>query len=256
MGTRFPIENLSAGIILSAHINVAFQFSGGKDSLAALFLLREHWKKMVVYHCDSGDAFPETVELIDRVAAMVPHFTRVAGRVLQSRAEHGLPTDVLPWTSTQAAHWTNVGTTPKMQDRVSCCFRSIMEPMHERMLADGVTLIIRGQKDADKMKGQFRSGDVVDGIEFYYPVQDWTDDQCSAYNRENGFPPLPFYLEGMRNSSDCATCTAWCEDDRGAYLAKHHPVKFEEYRENMRTIAAAVNPAMLNLYKELNTCGV
>lgn len=239
---------------LARHSRIAFQFSGGKDSTAALLLLKPYWEHFTVYFCDSGDSLDETLDVVRKVASMVPNFQVILGRVQETRARYGLPTDLLPWTSAQAAHTHNAGYTPLMQDRVACCSRSIMVPLHERMKQDDVTLIIRGQKSSDTNKGSLRSGDVLDGFEFLYPVEDWTDEECFAYMRERGIEPQRFYAEGLTHSGDCATCTAWCEDDRAEYLAKYYPIKFTEYRENMRTIAHAVAPALNKFRKELEVC--
>lgn len=239
---------------LIRHERIAFQFSGGKDSVAALFLLREYWSRFTVYFCDGGDTPDEAQEVVRHVAALVPRFVRVPGRVLATRARYGMPTDLLPWSSTPAAHHHNSGETALMQDRVACCSRSIMAPLHERMEQDGITLIIRGQKDADTYKGKFRSGDTADGFEFLYPVERWSDADCMAAMLASGVPVPHYYDAGLHHSGDCVTCTAWCEPGKGAYLAKYHPLKFMEYRANMAIIAEAVAPALSNFQKELEAC--
>jgi len=239
---------------LSRHERIAFQFSGGKDSVAALFLLREYWSRFTVYFCDSGDSPEETQAVVRHVEALVPRFVRIPGRVWEVKAAHGLPTDVLPWSSAPSAHHHNTGDAPLMQDRVACCSRSVMAPLHARMEQDGITLIIRGQKSGDTHKGSFSSGDTVDGFEFLYPVQDWTDADCLAAMRVSGVPVPRYYDEGLTHFGDCAACTAWCEPGKGAYLAKHHPLKFIEYRANMKTIADALAPVVKNFKKELEAC--
>lgn len=238
--------------MFSRHERIAFQFSGGKDSTAALFLLRPYWDRLTVYFCDAGDSMSETLEVVESVSKQIPNFVVVKGRVIETKAQFGLPTDLLPWTSSAAAHALNTGSTPLMQDRIHCCFYSVMKPMHERMLEDRITLIIRGQKSADEFKGPLKSGDMCDGIEFLYPVQDWTDEDCFAYMRLNGIEPQRFYSEGLTHSGDCIGCTAWCEDDRGSYLRKYHPEDFSVYRENMRIIANAIQPVLVKLIKELD----
>jgi phosphoadenosine phosphosulfate reductase len=240
--------------IVGRHKKIAFQFSGGKDSTAALFIMQPFWDRMTVYFCDSGDSMPETLEVVNKVKALVPTFVTVAGRVNESRAFFGWPTDILPWTSAALAHANNAGTTAVMQDRVSCCYRSVMEPMHERMLLDGITLIVRGQKNSDKFKGQFHSGDVVDGFEFLYPIQDWNDEQCFAAMREHGIEPQRFYSEGLTHSGDCLQCTAWNEDNRAAYLKKHYPESYALYANNIRLIATALETPLSNFRKELENC--
>lgn len=237
--------------VFARHERIAFQFSGGKDSTATLFYLRKYWHRMTVYFCESGDSMPETIAVVDQVAALLPRFVVIQGRVKEVRAEFGNPTDLLPWTSSHAAHVLNTGYTPIMQDRVACCFRSVMEPMHNRMVADEITLVIRGQKDSDTHKGPLRSGMVSSGIEFFYPLQDWTDEQCFAFMRENGVEPQRFYQEGITHSGDCISCTAWCEDDRASYLKKYYPLVFQDYKKNIRVIADAASNIINNINKEL-----
>ena len=261
-GRKDPVADLrdflpeSIEQVFSRHDKIAFQFSGGKDSTAALLSLRNYWDRFTVYFCDSGDSMPETLSVVDQVAAMLPNFVTIPGRVKQTRAQFGNPTDVLPWTSSATAHDLNTGYSPLMQDRVSCCFRSVMLPVHERMVADGITLIIRGQKNCDTHKGALRNGSIAGGFEFFYPIQNWTDEQCFSFMREQGVEPQKFYFEGLTHSGDCASCTAWCEDNRGAYLKNHHPVVFEEYRKNMAALAGVLHPMINNIVKELDACEV
>ena len=239
---------------IQRHDRIAFQLSGGKDSVAALFLLKPFWNRFTVYFCDSGDSLPETYSIICRLAAILPRFQLIPGRVAETKARWGQPTDLLPWTSAYAAHHHNAGETPLMQDRVACCSRSIMAPLHDWMIADEITLIIRGQKDADDLKGPLKSGDVVDGIEYLFPVQGWADEECFSFMRDNGIEPQRFYAEGMKQSADCATCTSWNGDDRAKYLKQYHPDKFQEYQRNMHVIAGAIAPALDNFRKELEAC--
>ena len=236
--------------VLARHERIAFQFSGGKDSTAMLLKMRPYWHRFTVYFCNSGDVLPETLELVDHFRKILPNFVEIAGRTQQVRAEFGMPTDVLPWSSAAMAHYGNVGFTPLMQDRVSCCFRSVMAPLHERMIADGVTLIIRGQKNKDVLKGRFVSGDIADGIEFLYPMEDLTDEQCFQIMRDNGVTIPRYYSEGLVHSGDCSTCTAWVhEENRAVYLKKYYPERYETYRRNIITIAAAAEESVVGLLK-------
>lgn len=223
------------------HSRVAFQFSGGKDSTAALFLLRPLWPRMTVYWLDSGDAFPETAAFVRTVAALLPRFVEVKGRVCETVARFGPPADLIPEAASETAWAMNVGRGAKLQDRTLCCARSKMAPMHERMLADDVTLIVRGQKAADDFRGPLTSGtvDEATGLEFYYPIENWTDSDVMRFLAESDLVP-PLYGEGLTRSGDCMRCSAWLGDKRAAYLAKRHPAAFEDYRQRIFTIARAV----------------
>ena len=224
--------------IIGRHERIALQFSGGKDSLACLFLMRPHWDRLTVYWLDSGDAYPETASLLARVRDMVPNFARIEGRQPQTIAQFGIPTDILPASSTPMGV-TASGKGVLMQDRYSCCLRSIMLPMHERMLEDGITLIVRGQKNADRQKGVLRSGDVDGGIEMLFPIEDWSDRKVMDYLREQD-APIPRFYEMLNDAPDCLTCSAWWEKGEGAYRKRYHPIQFQEYQRRLDIIQSAV----------------
>jgi phosphoadenosine phosphosulfate reductase len=97
-------------------------------------------------------------------------------------------------------------------------------------------LIIRGQKDSDKMRGPLRSGDTRDGFEFLYPIQDWTDEQVFEYLKEIRVPIPPFYREGATSAPDCIFCTAWREHHGQEYIAKYYPQAAPELERRMRQV--------------------
>ena len=239
---------------LGRHERIALQFSGGKDSIATLEVMRPYWDRLTVYWLNTGDPFPEVVEVIEKARAMVPCFVDVEGNRDAVVAQHGLPTDVLPYSSALASHQLGVGETVRLQDRFTCCSRVLMEPMHARMVADGITLIVRGQRADETFKGQLRSGEVFDGIEFLYPIEDWGTEVVFDYIEASGWVIPRYYAEGMPHSGDCLVCTAWVGDGRGAYLKKHHPERFDEYREKLAIVAGAAEVAGNNLINEIEGC--
>lgn len=225
--------------IINQHERIALQFSGGKDSLACLYLLREHWDKITVYWLDTGDAFPEALEVIERVKEVVPRFVRVPSSSRAVIEQFGLPTDLVPASCTPMGIEASGGGV-LMQDKFSCCLRTMMIPMHQRMLADGITLIIRGQKNADTYKGWLRSGDIEGGMQCLFPLQDWTDEQVHQYLEAQGIEAPAFYQRGMRSMPDCMTCSGWWDEGRAAYLKEHHPLHYQEYQSRLNTISDAV----------------
>jgi len=62
---------------LDRHGRGALHFSGGKDSLALVYLLRPSWERLTLYHVDTGDLLPEVREIVDMVEGMVPDFRRI-----------------------------------------------------------------------------------------------------------------------------------------------------------------------------------
>lgn len=235
--------------VISRHERIGFQFSGGKDSLASLHIMRPHLDRMTVYWLNTGDCFPETAALVERVRKWIPNFVEIDGRQPQVIEQYGIPSDLVPASSTMFGRLVG-HDQPLIQDRYSCCFRVVMQPLHERMLADGITLVVRGQKSSDRFKGPLKSGDVQDGIEYLFPVEGWTHEQVLAFLAEQGEQVQPFY-DAMNTAPDCMSCSAWWEDGRAAYLKKNHPKAYERYQERLNAISRASAEAIANFNIEI-----
>lgn len=231
---------------IKRHERIALQLSGGKDSLATLFLLHEHWDKLTVYWTNTGDAVPEVQAVVESIKAMVPNFVEISGCVREQVEAFGLPSDLVPTTSTQFGISAYEGGT-KLQDRFQCCYNSLMLPMQERMEQDGITLIIRGQKSADTMKSPLRSGALENGIELLFPIEHWTDAEVFTFLEENAF--VPDFYQGLGASPDCLTCSAYWSEGRATWLKKTHPDAHAVYQGKLDIIREAVMPhiALFNL---------
>ena len=223
---------------LTRHERIAFQFSGGRDSTAALYLMREHWDRMTVYHMDTGDQFPETRAVVDRVAQDVS-LVRITADVTAYRAEQ-LASDLVPVDNLPLGLMVS-GRTQKIVARWECCYRNLMEPMHQRMLDDGITLIVRGQRDDEFVAPPMRSGDVQAGIEVLYPIQQWSGAEVTAFLQAHDLPIAPYYERGARRAPECLGCTAWWDEGRAQYLRDHHPEAYAAYRENMKVIRIEID---------------
>lgn len=226
--------------IFQRHSNVALSYSGGKDSMVILELLRPWWDRITVYWLNPGNPFPETVEIMARVRAQVPQFKEIRGMQPEIIARDGWPSDVVPHRYTPDGN-AILGATPfKVQTRLSCCYRSIMLPMYRAMLADGVTCCIRGKRHDEQDRTGLVSGHVTeDGMELLFPIYDWTGDDVDRYLSERGIEPAPFY-QHARQSLDCMDCTAWWGEGLSHYLAARHPVHFMEYKRRVDLIKQAV----------------
>ena len=229
---------------------VALQFSGGKDSLVLLHMMQPFWSDLTVYYVNSGDSFPETDELMAAVQTIVPNFIKVPGRKRLVEQVLGWPSDVLTSNSSDVAHELGeVG--PKLVDRYKCCFHSLMEPLHERMLADGIEVILRGQRNNDTLQSPVRSGDVVDGFTIIFPLADLTEEQVFAYLDEHNIPVPRFYTEGMSSGGDCMRCTAWLEHGQAKYLNKFHPQTAKLVFQRLAEIKKATDEKYERLLKAL-----
>lgn len=236
---------------IARHDKIALQVSGGRDSIACLYLLKPYWDRLTVYWLNTGDAFPETVATMAKVKAMVPHFVEIDGRQPQVIAQHGLPSDIVPASHTPIGLVGGDSQGPLIQDRYSCCARVVMLPMHERMVADGITLVIRGQRADERLKSPIKSGQVDLGIEYLFPIEDWDAATVMAYLKEQG-APIPRFYEMLASAPDCMTCSAWWENGVAAYLKEHHPESHAEVQHRLDIINAAVGPSIAHFNHEVN----
>lgn len=236
--------------IISQHKNVALQLSGGRDSIACLYLLKPYWEQLTVYWLDPGASYPETTALMHDIEKMVPRFVRIDGRQQQTISDWGMPSDIVPVSGTPIGVEV-AGGGVRIQDRYMCCFRSIMLPMQERMIADGVTLIIRGQKNSDKLKAVTRSGEVSDGIQYLFPIEDWTAADVMKYLREQK-APIPRFYEMLNSAPNCMNCTAYWEEQALSYQRRYHHAQFLENQERLNIIREAIDPHIFAFNKEFS----
>ena len=227
----------------------ALQFSGGKDSLACLYLLRDKLDKLTVYHLDTGDCIPETVAVVEEVRAWVPNFVVIQSSVAKWRQEYGYPSDLMP----AKAHWLGVAygmNKFRLSNRFDCCWSNLMAPMHQQMIDDGVDLVIRGTKQCDT--GTIPHEGKDDFYEVALPIKNWTHEEVFEYLHSVGAPQNAVY-EYYKNISapECLGCTAWWDDNKAAYLKARHPEKLQEYRANLFAIAGTLQSHLADLYTEL-----
>ena len=220
---------------------VALQFSGGKDSLACLFLMQPHWDNLTVYWVNTGAALPETVDLMEQVRALVPRFVEIRSDQPSDLVANGWPVDILPIRNSSLMKGLSEKPTLKLQSFLDCCIRNIMRPLHDRMIADGVTMIIRGQRNQETDKSSLRSGDIMDGFKFLFPIENWTGEQVRAYLADKPIK-LPASYEDADTSLDCWNCTAWLEDHIGKqrYLKRVHPEAYTLVREMLTLIEVEI----------------
>lgn len=224
---------------------IGFQFSGGRDSTAALYLLRDRWPLMRVYHVDTGDQFPEARAVVERVQADLLEagvvMERIETDVKELRERNGFPTDLIPVDNTVLGQMVS-GSTLRLTGRFDCCAAALMNPLHQRMVDDGITLLIRGQRDDEYAGGApTRDRDVIDGFEVHYPVQGWSGDEVQAYLEDNDLPVAPFYRAGMRRAPECMGCTAWWDEGRLEYMREHHPAARRVVMMKLEEISDAIS---------------
>jgi 3'-phosphoadenosine 5'-phosphosulfate sulfotransferase (PAPS reductase)/FAD synthetase len=234
---------------LEMHDKIALAFSGGKDSLACVFLTRSYWDRITLYHVDTGDYLPEQREVIDTVEREMPYdFVRIQTDVASWISQHGLPSDLLPHTAHPFGVLTGQAKT-RLTSRHDCCFANQMWPLYARVREDGNTMLIRGTKAVDMPVLPVRDGDVDQGLEFFYPLQDWSDEQVFGYLRDCGVEVSRVY-QHLDHGLSCATCPAWWNERRGAYLKQFHPELFAQYDARLQLIIDEIAEPLANLRRE------
>lgn len=230
--------------IFERHDKVALSFSGGKDSLALLHMYRNYLDRITVYWLNPGNPFPETLQLMNEIRAAVPRFKEVAGKQREIVAADGWPSDVVPHAYTTDGN-TVFGSTPfKVQARLSCCFRALMLPMYQAMVADGVTCCLRGKRHDEADKTGVPSGYVSpDGMELVFPLIEWSATDVLQYLAAAGVA-LPASYRAAKHSLDCMDCTAWWGEGLSNYLRQEHPTQYAEYRRRVILIKQAIAEQM------------
>jgi phosphoadenosine phosphosulfate reductase len=234
--------------VFDRHEHGVLQFSGGKESLACLELTRPWWDKLTVIWVDSGDSFPETREQMMRVADTVPYFMAVKANQPQHILDFGLPADVLGVWNTPGGREFRPGDQIRLQDPLMCCKTNRWDPMQNAIRVIGATLVVRGQRKNDRHKGPQRSGQVLDGVEYLFPLEGWDESRVLGFLLEKGIE-LPRSYEFNKSSLDCQHCTAFLGENQGKlkYMDKYHPEVADVVRFRLRTIRRAVQEEMAPL---------
>lgn len=206
-------------------MKAALSFSAGKDSCAVLIMLRPHWDQLTVYWSNPGAPLPATIALIAKVRAMVPNFVEVQSDVLSDIEQNGWPVDLVPHSMTKMGRESEGTDGIIVRDRFECCFRNLMDPVYQRIVADGHAVLFRGQRNDEALQNRHIENGHVDanGITHALPIADWTAEQVHQY-LESVAPELinPVY-EHTTSSIDCACCTAYWGEGHTQYLLKHEP---------------------------------
>jgi phosphoadenosine phosphosulfate reductase len=215
-------------------------------------LLKDQLDEITVLWADSGDSFPETREQMELVRALCPNFVVVKGNQPAVIDEFGYPVDVLPVRNHSDVRFLAQQDTPKLQGFMECCIRSFLYPMHLKTRELGATMIIRGQKSCDHKKSPVKSGDVIDGVEYFFPLENWTDKDVLEFVKDS--PMLPSHYSEANTSLDCMHCTAYLSDNawKLSYLKRNHPSEADEVLRRLNIINDEIEKEHIYLKRILN----
>ncbi len=190
------------------------QFSGGKDSLACLYLYRDSWKDsdFCAAWVNTGAAYPEAEAFIRSFGDKL-RLVEITTNQPEFIERNGFPSDVIPVAYTNIGHAIGLDSPFLISDYLSCCSHNIWQPMDRAMREIKATTIIRGQRLSEVRKSPLRDGHVENGVTYLYPLEDWSEQKVLDYLKEQD-APLPAYYATERTSRDCWSCTAYLDENK------------------------------------------
>lgn len=231
------------------HEKVALMFSGGKDSLACLHLVKDYLDKVLVVWVNTGANFPEIEQMMREVKSIVTHFHEIKTDQPSSIKSKGYPVDVVPVNYTLLGQSVTSIKDFKVRSYFECCSENFWIPCDAEMRKLGVTGIIRGQRNSEAHRAPIKSGHIENGIEYYLPIESWKDSEVIDYLRSKDVV-INERLSMAHSSLDCWNCTAYMAEsaERFKYIKKNHPSKYESIVEIVKKIDNVIT-AESNIYK-------
>lgn len=221
----------------------ALQFSGGKDSLACLYLYRERWDDIYVVWLNTGAAYLEMEAYMARWKERLPHFVELRSDQPAQVAREGWPADVVPINNTLSARAFLNSDGPLIQSYLNCCANNIWAPLHQGTLALGVTEVVRGQRKDDQRKAPFASGHTQDGVTYTLPIENWSEADVWDYLKSVNAELPPGYGLGEKTGRDCWDCTAYL-DENAQRISNLPPDRRAVVENRIGQIARAVAETM------------
>jgi phosphoadenosine phosphosulfate reductase len=217
---------------------IGIQFSGGKASLAVLYLCRPILDRATVYFGDTGIVYPHMVEFVHRTCAKLGAKLKVISPPMpieKWQAERGLPSDLLPIEATwEMAALKGPNHSPqKLQTIFSCCGHMLWMPIHNAMIEDGIQVIIRGSKASDHHVTTPDRHVDERGVLYSNPIWKWTDDEVFAFLKKVG-AEIPDHYTVTNNSFDCILCTAFLNSPGASERLKYTKLKYPDVWPELR----------------------
>lgn len=238
--------------MIGQHKKIVLQLSGGKDSIACLLMLQDRIKEIDVVWLNTGSCLPEALEHMEKLKSLCKTFYEVKTDSKTDVDINGYACDILPVRNEPNNQFLSGQSRVKLQSVMTCCYNNIMRPLHEYTLSLGATLIIRGQKKCDVQKSPVQNGQVINGVQYWFPLDDWTDEKVIEYVGAGGMLPK-HYKEG-NTSLDCWHCTAHMQENKFKlkYLESNYPLCGAELRYRLKVVKSECDKEINHLNEALS----
>jgi len=229
--------------ILDSHENVLFLLSGGKDSVAAFYYLQEYWDRLTVGWINTGDLCPEIETFIQSIGQNAKSFVTVYSDSQKWQEKYGWAYPIVPVDYSQLGQQVNGKKPIKIAPNLLCCKTNVWDMVPVLIKETKSTAVLTGQRKQDSSKDPRPSGTWIEGAQYFYPIDDWTDNEVREYLKDHvGITDPRFYTDDT--SIDCRHCTGYPQyKARTAYIRKHHPTQQQEVDRRWALIKEALHEA-------------
>ena len=226
--------------IFKKHKKVLFLCSSGKDSVATYHYLKPYHNKLTVGWINTGDLAPEVEKYMMDLAAKTPNFIVAKSNSKKWIEKNGYPSVLIPTHNTVLGQHVYGKQPNTIASSARCCQANIWAPIRNLVAHTKATAVLTGQKECDSAKDPRPNGTWIEGAQFFYPINDWTDDDVRSWLKKCGETDPRFDLED--SSVDCLHCTGYPHyTQRAQYIKDNHPVVFKEVQRRMRIISKESN---------------
>ena len=231
--------------MLAGHDKMALWFSGGKDSMACLYLLRPYLDTITVLWVNTGKNYPEALAVVEQAKALCPNWQEIVTDRDAQWADMGMPSDVVPMDHTVSGEQMTHAKPVRIQAYTNCCLANIALPLWKASHDLGATMVIRGQRADEPRRSTTINGGAMFGMKVWHPIEQWTKEMVLSYLHAE-MPSVPAHYAIAHSSLDCYDCTAFAANslDRVQWMRKTHPEKHLDYMAKLTQVVKATHDAM------------
>ncbi|SLM46773.1 protein of unknown function [Nitrospira japonica] len=236
-----PLHESVNQIPESAVIGLAF--SGGKDSMACLHLLRDRLSFAIFV--DTGFTLPETLECVTYARALVPMHVVRTDRKGQN-AREGIPADVVPIDYTSFGQQFTGRKPVTIQSYRQCHFENVNKPLWDKAISLSVTHLVSGSRADEHKNAMTQAVMPFEEMTQLCPIHDWSEQDVLDYLETVMEVPAHYYAVPQSSSLDCFDCTAFVQETTEfiPWLREHYPERYAQYAIRNNALYSAIQDAL------------